>query len=178
MAKSSKCQKPEPRETNPPPPDPVHSSLTSPRRLPNVRFTMNAHRLATVIVSMLAAVPAFAQDGEVDFEKQIFPILKQKCIKCHEKEHMVDGKLKKPKHGLRLDSAEGIMKGGKEYPNETVVAGKPDASWLLKTTTLPETDDLFMPPKDKADPVTAEERALIKKWIEAGAKFGAWKGVE
>lgn len=119
---------------------------------------------------------ATAQDAGVDFEKQILPVLKEKCFKCHVKEHEDNGKIKKPKGGLRLDGADVIMKGGKEYPGETVVAGKPDASWLLKSAALPESDELAMPPEGKGDRVTAEEQALIKKWIEGGAKFGAWKG--
>ena len=130
------------------------------------------------IVAAFSVNIASAQDGAVDFEKQILPILKAKCFKCHEKEHEDNGKIKKPKGGLRLDGAAVIMKGGKEYPEENVVAGKPDASWLLKTMSLPESDDLAMPPEGKGDRVTAEEQALVKKWIEAGANFGAWKGVE
>lgn len=124
------------------------------------------------------AVTASAQDGGVDFEKQILPILKAKCFKCHEKEHDDGGKIKKPKGGLRLDGAAAITKGGKEYPDENVVAGKPDASWLLKTMGLPESDDFAMPPEGKGDRVTADEQALVKKWIAGGASFGAWKGVE
>jgi len=120
---------------------------------------------------------ASAQDA-VDFEKQILPILKESCFKCHVKEHEEDGKVKKPKGGLRLDGAAVIMKGGKEYPEENVVAGKPDASWLLKTMALPDSDDLAMPPEGKGDRISAENQALIKKWIESGASFGAWKGVE
>ena len=120
---------------------------------------------------------ASAQDA-VDFEKQILPILKESCFKCHEKEHEDNGKIKKPKGGLRLDGAAVIMKGGKEYPDENVVAGKPDASWMLKTMALPESDDLAMPPEGKGDRISAENQALIKKWIESGASFGAWKGVE
>jgi uncharacterized membrane protein len=120
---------------------------------------------------------ASAQDA-VDFEKQILPILKESCFKCHEKEHEDKGKIKKPKGGLRLDSAAAILKGGKEYPDENVVAGKPDASWLLKTMALPDTDEMAMPPEGKGDRVSAENQALIKKWIASGASFGAWKGVE
>ncbi len=120
---------------------------------------------------------ASAQDA-IDFEKQILPILKESCFKCHEKEKEDNGKIKKPKGGLRLDSAEAIMKGGKDYPSENVVAGKPDASWLLKTMTLPESDEMAMPPEGKGDRVSAENQALVKKWIESGASFGAWKGVE
>jgi uncharacterized membrane protein len=120
---------------------------------------------------------ASAQDA-VDFEKQILPILKESCFKCHEKEHEDNGKIKKPKGGLRLDSAAAILKGGKEYPDENVVAGKPDASWLLKIMALPDTDEMAMPPEGKGDRVSAENQALIKKWIASGASFGAWKGVE
>lgn len=114
----------------------------------------------------------------VDFEKEIYPILKAKCIKCHEKEHEKDGKIVKPKHGLRLDHAAGILKGGKEYPDKHVVAGKPSESWLVKVLTLPKDDDLSMPPEGKADPVTDAERALIEKWIADGADFGGWTGVD
>jgi hypothetical protein len=31
-----------------------------------------------------------------------------------------------------------------------------------------------MPPEGKADPFTDEEKALLKKWIDEGANFGAW----
>jgi uncharacterized membrane protein len=142
---------------------------------------MKSHlTLAAIAFSALTTLPATAQDAAapVDFAKQIFPILEAKCLKCHQKEREENGRIVKPKHGLRLDHAEGIMKGGKEYPNENVVAGKPDASWLLKTMSLPTDDDLAMPPEGKADPVTDAEKALIKAWIEQGAKFGDWKGVE
>lgn len=99
-------------------------------------------------------------------------------MKCHEKEHEDNGKIKKPKGGLRLDSAVMITNGGKEYPDENVVAGKPDASWLLKTMSLPDSDEMAMPPEGKGDRVSAADQALVKKWIESGASFGAWKGVE
>lgn len=139
---------------------------------------MKTHLTLAAIVAAFTVNAASAQDGAVDFEKQILPVLKESCFKCHEKEHEENGKIKKPKGGLRLDSAAAILKGGKEYPNENVVAGKPDASWLLKTMALPESDDLAMPPEGKGDRVSAANQALIKKWIESGASFGAWKGVE
>jgi hypothetical protein len=139
---------------------------------------MKTHLTLAAIVAALSVNTASAQDGAVDFEKQILPVLKESCFKCHEKEHEENGKIKKPKGGLRLDSAAAILKGGKEYPNENVVAGKPDASWLLKTMALPESDDLAMPPEGKGDRVSAANQALIKKWIESGASFGSWKGVE
>jgi uncharacterized membrane protein len=141
---------------------------------------MKIHIPLAAVITSLITLPAAAQDASapVDFAKQIYPILEAKCLKCHQKEREENGRIVKPKHGLRLDHAAGIMKGGKDYPNENVVPGKPDASWLLKTTNLPKDDDLYMPPEGKADPVTDAEKALIKAWIEQGAKFGDWKGVD
>ena len=138
----------------------------------------SALTLAAVLFVTLSVRTAAAQEGQIDCAKQIFPILEAKCLKCHQKEREENGRLVKPKHNLRLDNAAGIMAGGKDYPNENVVPGKPDESWLLKTMSLPADDDLAMPPEGKADPVTDAEKALIKQWIEQGAKFGDWKGVE
>jgi hypothetical protein len=139
---------------------------------------MKTQHILAALAAAFTVNTVSAQDGAVDFEKQILPILKTSCFKCHEKEHEDNGKIKKPKGGLRLDGAAVIMKGGKENPNENVVAGKPESSWLLKTMALPESDDLAMPPEGKGDRVSAADQALIKKWIASGASFGAWKGVE
>lgn len=133
---------------------------------------------AIVAASSLTSVSKAQDAGKVDFEKQVLPILKESCFKCHQKEHEEEGKVKKPKGGLRLDGAAVLMKGGKEYPDENVVAGKPDASWLVKTMALPDSDDMAMPPEGKGDRVTPANIDLIKKWISEGANFGAWKGVE
>ncbi len=126
----------------------------------------------TLAALVLTASLASAED--ISFEKQILPVLKTSCFKCHETEHEENGRVKRPKGGLVLDTAEGILAGGKEYPKENVVAGKPDDSWLLKTMALPESDDLAMPPEGKGDRVSAADQELIKKWIAAGANFGGW----
>lgn len=125
-------------------------------------------------LAALVLTASFASAEDISFEKQILPILKTSCFKCHETEHEEEGRVKRPKGGLVLDTAEGILAGGKEYPKENVVAGKPDDSWLLKTMALPESDDLAMPPEGKGDRVSAADQELIKKWIAAGANFGGW----
>lgn len=125
-------------------------------------------------LAALVLTASFASAEDISFEKQILPVLKTSCFKCHETEHEDNGRIKRPKGGLVLDTAEGIMAGGKEYPKENVVAGKPDDSWLLKTMALPESDDLAMPPEGKGDRVSAADQELIKKWIAAGANFGGW----
>lgn len=124
----------------------------------------------------LSATRASAAD-KVDFEKQVLPILKAKCFKCHEKEHTDDtGKLKKPKGGLVLNTPEGIKKGGKEDGDKVCQPGKGKDSTLYVSATLPASDDKAMPPDGKGDRVTKAELELIKQWIDGGADFGAWKG--
>jgi len=118
----------------------------------------------------------------VDFEKEILPILETKCLKCHETEHTdATGKVKKPKGGLVMDTAEGLKAGGKEYgkggktkADTNLIPGKGAESRLYVVTTLPTSDDLSMPPEGKADPLTDAEKAALKKWIDEGANFGSW----
>ncbi len=131
------------------------------------------------ILSFSFTATRVSADDKVDFEKQILPIIKAKCYKCHQSEHTDDtGKVKKPKGGLVLDSAATIKKGGKEDKEKVLQAGKGADSTLYIATTLPESDDKAMPPEGKGDRVTKEEQALLKKWIDEGANFGAWKGKE
>ena len=106
----------------------------------------------------LGSLPASAA---IDFDTQVKPILENTCIRCHGPE--------KPKGKLRLDSAAGIAKGGTSGP--VLVPGDPDKSPLYTATVLPPTDDNFMPPKDKSDPLTKEQSEVLKQWIKEGGKF-------
>ena len=97
------------------------------------------------------------------FEQEILPILYHHCFSCHSE------KQTKPKGGLRLDSLHGIRKG------QVVEPGKPEDSELLSRTLLPAHDKEVMPPiKGGAQPLTETERTLLRRWIAAGADFGAW----
>lgn len=132
--------------------------------------------LASFATAALLAVPASAEDP-VSFEKVILPILEAKCLKCHATEHTdAAGKVKKPKGGLVMDTAAGLTKGGKNTKDKAIVAGKPEESAIYHVTTLPPTDDDAMPPDGKGDPMTDEEKEVLKKWITEGANFGEWKG--
>lgn len=95
--------------------------------------------------------------GTIDFDKQIQPILDNKCTTCH------SGSIKKGR--LDLSSHEGLLKGGKN--GTSIVAGKPNDSLLIKLAG--RTDAPAMPPKDE-EPLSPEELALLKAWIQQGAK--------
>lgn len=116
------------------------------------------------------------KDDKVDFVTQVLPILEKSCVECHKAPFTdSDGKKKKPKGGVILDSRESIEKGKK---GKLVVSKKPDDSMLYHSITLPADDEDRMPPAKKGDPLPKEQQELIKKWIEQGADFGTWKGGE
>ena len=139
---------------------------------------MNQKIIALIgAAALLGSVNATAQTPDkVDFEKQILPIFKEACFDCHQKERTDEktGKVKKPKGKFRMDSAAMLVKGGSEGSN--VVPGDAAKSTVYTSVTLPESDDLAMPPEGKGDRLSKEKQELIKKWINEGANFGAWKG--
>lgn len=120
----------------------------------------------------LTATPAGA-DEPVDFVKTILPVFEAKCMDCHRApfENPRTGRITRPKGGLRMDTVEEIMKGGDE--GLSIVAGKPDESLAYTRTMLPTHDDDHMPPEGN-EPLTDEEKAALRKWIEQGADFGDW----
>ena len=102
------------------------------------------------------ASAAFAQAPVVDYSREIKPILKERCFACH-------GALKQTA-GLRLDTGAMLRRGGDGGP--AVVSGKTSASLLVERITSQD-DAQRMPAEGK--PLTAEQIALIKAWIEQGA---------
>lgn len=110
--------------------------------------------------------------GAVSFEKEILPFLNKKCVDCHRAPYEENGRKKEPKAGLRLDASWAILKGSENGP--VLTPGAPDKSAIYESVTLPKDDDAHMPPK--GDDLTAEEIAVLKKWIEEGADFGGWIG--
>jgi hypothetical protein len=110
--------------------------------------------------------------GAVSFEKEILPFLNKKCVDCHRAPYEENGRKKEPKAGLRFDASWAILKGSENGP--VLTPGAPDKSAIYESVTLPKDDDAHMPPK--GDDLTAEEIAVLKKWIEEGADFGGWIG--
>ena len=134
-------------------------------------FSLSAHLRLIPLLSLAGVAPASAA---VDFEKQVLPIIDAKCMDCHKAPYEDNGRLKKPKAELRLDAAWAILHGSEN--GKVLKPGDSKGSYLYEVTTLPEDDDMFMPPK--GDPLTAEEKKLLKEWIDEGAKFGGWKGTK
>jgi hypothetical protein len=103
---------------------------------------------------VFAQIPA---DQAEFFEKRIRPVLVEKCYGCH------STKLARPMGGLRLDSRDGVRKGGDSGP--AVAPGDPAASVLLKAISYRNLD-LKMPPTGK---LSDGQIADFEDWIKMGA---------
>jgi outer membrane biosynthesis protein TonB len=95
----------------------------------------------------------------VDFQKDIYPILKKSCLKCHGP--------KKKKGKLRLDKKKYAMKGGES--GKVIKPGNAKKSKLYQLIILPEDDEDVMP--SKGDLLTKEQQALFETWINEGAHW-------
>ncbi len=93
--------------------------------------------------------------GRVDFDVQIKPILRDRCLNCHAR-----GKLK---GGLSLETREALLRGGEEGP--AVVVGRSADSPLIALVAGVE-PDRRMPLK--GEPLSAREVGLMRAWIDQG----------
>jgi hypothetical protein len=130
------------------------------------RHPMRFPAHAVLIWLLLAVGRAWAASAPLDFNRDIRPILSDKCFRCHGP----DGAERKGgDHGLRLDTREGAMAdfGG---DGRALVPGQPDRSQLLRRILTTDEDDV-MPPVKTGKVVTAAERVLLRRWIEEGAPY-------
>jgi mono/diheme cytochrome c family protein len=116
--------------------------------------------LAGFLMVLLAAV-ALAQGPPANtpeyFESKIRPILANNCYACHTNTAM---------GGLRLDSAEGLLKGGAKR-GPAVVAGDPAKSPIIQAISHTDPDPKFRMPM--GGPLKKAEIEAITEWVKAGA---------
>jgi len=115
-------------------------------------------RILLLLVSGMAIANAQKpKTPGVNYYRDIEPILNSSCVSCHQ-ESMAAG-------GLKLDAPENLLQGGAS--GKAVVPGKADRSLLYQRLTV--TTDKRMPP---VGALTEEQLALIRAWINLGAKIG------
>jgi uncharacterized membrane protein/mono/diheme cytochrome c family protein len=103
-----------------------------------------------------------ALNSDSFYAKHIHPVLDANCVSCHG-----SGKVE---GGLRVDSYELLMKGGKDGP--VLVPRDAQKSILLERITLPLDNKHFMPAEGRP-PLKPEEIAWIRAWIQQGASSTA-----
>ena len=105
-------------------------------------------------------LPAPAAKTGVTFDSDIKPIFEKSCFKCHGPE--------KQKAKLRVDSLAAVKKGGED--GDILSPGKSEKSRLVHSVARILDEDENMPPEGKGDPLTKDQVALIRAWIDQGAK--------
>ncbi len=119
--------------------------------------------LSVCITGLLVACThgQLADLSDVDFQRQVRPILSDHCFQCHgpDAEHReADLRLDQPDPTI-TDADDGIIRPGKPEQSEL---------WRRITSTDPEER---MPPPDSGKSLTAEQIATIGRWIQEGATW-------
>ena len=108
------------------------------------------------IVPLHAAAPTPEQTEF--FESEIRPLLAEHCYECH------STKSKSIKGGLRVDTRDGLLKGGDTGP--AIIPGDPEKSLLIKAVRY-SNPDLQMPPKNKR--LSSKQLTTLETWVKMGA---------
>ena len=125
-------------------------------------YILNDIGLTMKFVCFLFCLAAFTLKGEVNFTKEVRPILSKYCFHCHGP----DESTREAK--LRLDTKEGLFTPRKKrFP---IVSGKAHESEVFKRMITEDEDDIMPPPESKKE-MSKKEIAIIKRWIEAGAPY-------
>lgn len=101
-----------------------------------------------------------ALEDAVVFTDMVNPILKNKCMSCHNS--------KKAKGELIMETADLLLKGGKTGP--LWEKGEPGLSLLLQRLHLPLEEKKHMPPQGRPQ-LTEDEIQILYSWIKKGADF-------
>jgi cytochrome c553 len=122
--------------------------------LPHSPFACSCVVITAVFVLLVGR--AYADEFDF-FESKIRPILIDRCYACH------SAKAEKLKGGLRLDTKEGIDRGGDNGP--ILVRGNPEKSRLIEAVRWGD-EDTRMPPKKK---LSDEQISDLVAWVKSGA---------
>src|SRR2546426_12742387 len=100
---------------------------------------------------------------QLDFNREIRPILTENCFKCHGPD---DGARKAK---LRFDIRAEALKPAKSG-RAAIVPGSPEKSELVARVTASDPDDR-MPPLKTGKKLTANQIELLRRWIAQGAPY-------
>ncbi|MCA9271243.1 MAG: hypothetical protein KDA41_22325, partial [Planctomycetales bacterium] len=121
--------------------------------------------MTRVFALLAAVVPCAVSAAEkVSFNDDIRPILSNHCFTCHGPDSTTR------EANLRLDQRDSAI-GKAESGLRAIVPGDVAASELIRRVSAAADDDERMPPVDGAKPLTPQQIAMLKSWIEQGAEY-------
>ena len=118
-----------------------------------------------LLLALLAISLPLRAAEKLRFNRDIRPILSEKCFQCHGPDP------RKRDSGMRLDVREDAIKEREGI--RAIVPGKPDESDLLVRVASTDRDEVMPPPKAKLGALTPAEVATLKQWIAQGAEYEA-----
>lgn len=113
--------------------------------------------MRATFVGLAFSVSLAAAADKVDFEKQVYPMLAQRCFSCHGPDVQ--------QSGLRLDKRQNAMRGGDYGP--VIIPGKSAESKLIRRVVNGD-GGIQMPPTGA---LSTAEIDLLRAWIDQGADF-------
>jgi len=117
--------------------------------------------VAAILGAWWCLVVPLATGAEIDFYRDVYPVLRSNCIACHNKTTT--------KAALNMETPEAMRKGGDS--GEGLIPGNGAESLIFQAAA--HTGDVAMPPKGNksgALNLTPNELAWLKAWIDQGAK--------
>jgi len=118
--------------------------------------------------TLLLSSPAMAAEsgvvpatGKVQFNRDIRPILSDKCFHCHGPDSQ------KREADMRLDVREAAIQ------HEAIIPNQPGKSLIMDRILSHDPDEVMPPPASKLGTLTAAEIDTLKRWIEQGAEYEA-----
>jgi mono/diheme cytochrome c family protein len=109
-----------------------------------------------------AGATAAEPTPQVDFNRDVRPILSKNCFACHGSD---DGHRAR---NLRLDRRDDAVKERRK--GTPIVPGRPEASLMIGRVTAAD-DDTRMPPAEVGGRLSAEQIDALKRWIAQGAPY-------
>lgn len=100
-------------------------------------------------------------DRQIDFVADVQPILRKTCYSCHGAEQQ--------EAGLRLDVKSRALEGGDG--GKSIVPGDSTKSRLIALVAGLDEDTGIMPPEGEGTPLTLEQIAVLRAWIDQGANW-------
>jgi mono/diheme cytochrome c family protein len=128
------------------------------RRSLFLNFVLKSILTFVWIAGILSVLPSSLY-ADVDFNRQIRPILAEYCFQCHGPDATQRG------GDLRLDLEEAAKQSA-------IVEGKSVDSEMIQRIESSDADSV-MPPPETGKTLTASEKALLRQWIDEGAKYSA-----
>ncbi|HVW84179.1 MAG TPA: DUF1549 domain-containing protein, partial [Bryobacteraceae bacterium] len=118
--------------------------------------------LVRLFLGLVCSVPLLADSGTIEFNRDIRPILSDRCYTCHGPSSTTR------KSKLRFDTEQGAKQdlGG----HFAIVPGAPDRSEMIRRISAGDSP-MRMPPAYAGPALSDREIGTIRSWIQQGAKW-------